>query len=132
MADLSCCRNRPFDQADRLCIKDHNQLQEIDLENEESFSFPCDMLDDPVRAWFDDDEVATPLELHVLEIFERLTRHESILSSPPEGFLSNCHAHLLSTKTSFVSIFTEEKNKLSDQFHGKMLVGCQKFNPLID
>ena len=72
------------------------------------------MLDDPVRAWFDDGEVATPLELHVLEIFERLTRHESVLLSRPEGFLSNCHAHLLSTKTSFVSTFTEEKNRAID------------------
>lgn len=57
VSDLSCCRNNPFQQDDLLSVR--NRYQEIDQENEEPFQFPCDMLDGPVQACFDNDEVAT-------------------------------------------------------------------------
>lgn len=104
--DLSCCRNKPFQQDDLLSVRD--RYQEIDQENEEPFQFPSDMLDGPVQACFENDEVATPLEL--LEVFDRLTRHESTLSSPPEEFLTSCQDYLLSLKPSVVvSSFQEEE-----------------------
>ncbi|XP_022779512.1 ATP-dependent DNA helicase PIF1-like [Stylophora pistillata] len=62
--DLSCCRNKPFQQDDLLSVRD--RYQEIDQENEEPFQFPCDMLDGPVKACFEDD-VATPVEFGALE-----------------------------------------------------------------
>ena len=103
---LSSCRNKPFQQDDLLSVKD--RYQEIDQENEEPFQFPSDMLDEPVQAWFENDQVATPLEL--LEVFDRLTRHESTLSSPPEEFLTCCRDYLLSLKPSVVvSTFQEEE-----------------------
>lgn len=104
--DLSCCRNKPFQQDDLLSVRD--RYQEIDQENEEPFQFPSDMLDGPVQACFENDEVATPLEL--LEVFDRLTRHESTLAIPPEEFLTSCRDYLLSLKPSVVvSTFQEEQ-----------------------
>ena len=104
--DLSCYRNKPFQQDDLLSVRDH--YQEIDQENEEAFQFPSDMVYGPVQACFENDEVATPLEL--LEVFDRLTRHESTLSSPPEEFLTSCRDYLLSLKPSVVvSTFQEEE-----------------------
>ena len=104
--DLSCCRNKPFQQDDLLSVRD--RYQEIDQENEEPFQFPSDMLDGPVQACFENDEVATPLEL--LEVFDSLTRHESTLAIPPEEFLTSCRDYLLSLKPSVVvSTFQEEE-----------------------
>ena len=88
-----------------LSVRD--RYQEIDQENEEPFQFPSDMLDGPVQAYFENDEVATPLEL--LEVFDRLTRHESTLSIPPEEFLTSCRDYLLSLKPSVV-VSTFKKN----------------------
>ena len=66
------------------------------------------MLDGPVQACFENDEVATPLEL--LEVFDSLTRHESTLAIPPEEFLTSCRDYLLSLKPSVVvSTFQEEQ-----------------------
>ena len=111
VADLSCCRNKTINQANMLCVRD--RYQDINQENEEPYTFPCDMLDGPVRACFEDDEVATPLEL--LDIFERLTRHESTLSSPPDEFFINSRTRLLSMKTELVvSPFQEQKNSMID------------------
>ena len=111
VADLSCCCNKTINQANMLCVRD--RYQDINQENEEPYTFPCDMLDGPVRACFEDDEVATPLEL--LDIFERLTRHESTLSSPPDEFFINSRTRLLSMKTELVvSPFQEQKNSMID------------------
>lgn len=94
-----------------LCVRD--RYQDINQENEEPYTFPCDMLDGPVRACFEDDEVATPLEL--LDIFERLTRHELTLSHPPNEFFINSRTRLLSMKTELVVCpFQEQKNSMID------------------
>lgn len=64
---------------------------------------------------FEDEEVAAPLEL--LDVYDRMIRHQSSLASPPEGFLIKSRDHLLAMKaspTSIASTFLEEKYRTID------------------
>ena len=64
---------------------------------------------------FEDEEVAAPLEL--LDVYDRMIRHQSSLASPPEGFLIKSRDHLLAMKASPTSIaftFLEEKYRTID------------------
>lgn len=73
------------------------------------------MLDGPVRQCFEDVDVAAPLEL--LDVYDRMVRHQSSLASPPEGSLIKSRDHLLAMKTSPTSIastFLEEKYRTID------------------
>ena len=113
VADLSCCRKRSLDSDSLLSVKDRFDV--CDDCEEETFSFPGDMLDGPVRGCFEDEDVAVPLEL--LDVYDRLTRHESSLSSPPEECFTKSQNHLVSMKVptnSIASSFMEEKNRAID------------------
>lgn len=73
------------------------------------------MLDGPVRACFEDEDVDVQLEL--LDIYDRFMRHESSLSSPSDECFNKCQEHLLAMKTStcsVVSSFMAEKNAAID------------------
>ena len=90
----------------------YNHLLE---EDDEPFTFPSGLLDGPVQQCFEDEEVAAPLEL--LDVYDRMIRHQSSLASPPEGFLIKSRDHLLAMKaspTSIASTFLEEKYRTID------------------
>lgn len=73
------------------------------------------MLDGPVRACFEDEDVDVQLEL--LDIYDRFTRHESSPSSPSDECFNKCREHLLAMKTSpcsVVSSFMAGKNAAID------------------
>ena len=68
------------------------------------------MLDGPARQCSDDEDVSAPQEL--LDVYKCITRHQSILASPPEGFLIKSRDHLLAmnaSPSSIASTLLEEK-----------------------
>ena len=89
LADLSCCCKRSFEDNNLISVKDRFDACE---EDDEPFTFPSDLFDGPVRQCFEDEEVAAPLEL--LDVYDRMMRHQSSLASPPEGFLIKSRDHL--------------------------------------
>jgi len=97
--DLSCCPNKPFQQDDLLSVWTTSRKLTRKIRNLFSFLLTCWMGQYKLNC-FKNDEVATPLEL--LEVFDRLTRHESTLSIPPEEFLTSCQYFFLETKCSGV------------------------------
>ena len=112
LADLSCCCKRSFEDNNLISVKDRFDACE---EDDEPFTFPSGLLDGPVQQCFEDEEVAAPLEL--LDVYDRMIRHQSSLASPPEGFLIKSRDHLLAMKaspTSITSTFLEEKYRTID------------------
>ena len=110
--DLSCCRKKSFNHDNLLSVTDRFDDCE---EDDEPFTFPSELLDGPVRACFEDEDVDVPLEL--LDVYDRFTRHESSFSSPPDESFNKCRGHLLSLKISpcsVVSSFMEQKNTAID------------------
>ena len=113
VADRSCCRKKSFSHDNLLSVTD--RCDECAEEDDESFRFPSELLDGPVRACFEDEDVDVQLEL--LDIYDRFTRHESSLSSPSDEYFNKCREHLLAMKTSpcsIVSSFMAEKNAAID------------------
>lgn len=114
VADRSCCCKKSFSDNNLLSVTDRCDA-ECAEEDDESFTFPSEFLDGPVRACFEDEDVDVQLEL--LDIYDRFTRHESSLSSPSDECFNKCREHLLAMKTSpcsVVSSFMAEKNAAID------------------
>ena len=114
VADRSCCRKKSFSHDNLLSVTD--RCDECAEEDDEPFTFPSELLDGPVRACFEDEDVDVQLEL--LDIYDRFTRHESSLSSPSDECFNKCREHLLAIETppcSVVSSFMAEK-KCSNWF----------------
>ena len=108
VADRSCCYKKSFSHDNLLSVTD--SCDECAEEDGESFTFPSELLDGPVRACFEDEDVDVQLEL--LDIYDRFTRHESSLSSPSDECFNKCREHSLAMKTSpcsVVSSFMAEK-----------------------
>ena len=110
LADLSCCCKRSFEDNNLISVKDRFDACE---EDDEPFTFPSDLFDGPVRQCFEDEEVAAPLEL--LDVYDRMMRHQSSLASPPEGFLIKSRDHLLALKASPTSIASPFWKKNTEQ-----------------
>ncbi|KAJ7350134.1 hypothetical protein OS493_038316 [Desmophyllum pertusum] len=111
VADLSCCRNKSFNDDTLLSVKDRG-FQDCE-EDDEPFTFPSELLDGPVLASFEDESIAIPMEL--LEIYQQLLSHESILASPPAEDMMKFRNLLTSFKASnAVSSFVEEMNNAID------------------
>ena len=112
LAYHAAAKGRSFEDNNLISVKDRFNACE---EDDEPFTFPSGLLDGPVQQCFEDGEVAAPLEL--LDVYDRMMRHQSSLASPPEGFLIKSRDHLLAMKaspTSIASTFLEEKYRTID------------------
>ena len=96
-------------------MSSRRMFEVVNFLHHKPFTFPSDLFDGPVQQCFEDEEVAAPLEL--LDVYDRMMRHQSSLASPPEGFLIKSRDHLLALKaspTSIASPFLEEKYRTID------------------
>jgi len=67
IADRSCCCKKSFSHDNLLSVTD--RCDECAEEDDESSTFPSELLDGPVRACFEDEDVDVQLEL--LDIYDR-------------------------------------------------------------
>ena len=108
-ADLSCCRRKILNDATLFNVSDRFSEEN---EGDEYFTFPIEMFDGPAQASFNEEESLIPLEMN--DLFLRVDKCESIISSPPSDLKPPITEVLAGLKVKETSEFAIEENRAID------------------
>lgn len=78
-------------------------------EGDEYFTFPIEMFDGPAQASFNEEESLIPLEMN--DLFLRVDKCESIISTPPSDFKPLINEVLAGLKVKETSEFAVQENR---------------------